>query len=78
MAAGTYQFQSDFAKKHQALGRTEGRAEGRAQALLDVLEERGLPISDVPRARILACTDTAQLSTWLRKAVTATSVDELF
>ena len=23
MAAGTYQFQSDFAKKHQALGRTE-------------------------------------------------------
>jgi hypothetical protein len=82
MASGTYEFQSEFAKKHQAKGRAEGVAEGeakgRAEALLDVLEARGLPVSDEARARILACTDAAQLAAWVRSAVTAASVDELF
>jgi hypothetical protein len=74
MAGGNYEFQSDFAKKHQA----KGRAEGRAEAVLDVLEARGVHVSDVARARILACTDPAQLAGWVRKAITVTSVDELF
>ncbi len=74
MAGGTYEFQSDFAKKHQATG----RAEGRAESILDVLEARGLAVSDDARARILACTDAAQLAAWVRKAVTAASVEELF
>jgi hypothetical protein len=74
MAGGTYEFQSDFAKKHQA----KGRAEGRAEAVLDVLEARGVRVSDEARARILACTDAAQLAGWVRKAITVTSVDELF
>jgi hypothetical protein len=82
MASGTYEFQSEFAKKHQAKGRAEGVAEGeakgRAEALLDVLEARGLPVSDEARARILACTDAAQLAAWVRSAVTVASVDELF
>jgi hypothetical protein len=86
MAGGTYEFQSEFAKKHQAKGRAEGKAEGkaegrtegRAEALLAVLEARGLRTSDEARARILACTDVAQLDTWIRKAVTVGSVDELF
>jgi hypothetical protein len=74
MAGGTYEFQSDFAKKHPA----KGRAEGEAKALLAVLEARGLRASDDARARILACTDAAQLEAWVRKAATATSIDELF
>ena len=74
MAGGTYEFQSDFAKKHQA----KGRAEGRAEALLAVLEARGLRASDEARARILACADATQLDAWLRKAVSIASVDELF
>jgi hypothetical protein len=74
MAGGTYEFQSDFAKKHQA----KGRAEGEARALLAVLEARGLRISDEVRTRVLACTDTAQLATWLRKAATALSIDQVF
>ena len=53
MAGGTYEFQSDFAKKHQA--------KGRAEALLAVLEARGLRASDEARARILACADATQL-----------------
>ena len=31
MAGGTYEFQSDFAKKHQAKGRAEGEAKGEAK-----------------------------------------------
>jgi hypothetical protein len=82
MASGNFEFQSEFAKKHQAKGRAEGEAKGeakgRAEALLSVLQARGLRVSDEVRARILACTDVAQLDAWVRKAVAVTSVDELF
>jgi hypothetical protein len=69
MAGGTYEFQSEFAKKHQA--------KGRAEALVAVLDARGLRIADEARARILACTDAEQLADWLRKAATATSIDQV-
>jgi hypothetical protein len=82
MAGGTYEFQSEFAKKHQAKGRAEGEAKGeakgRAEALFAVLQARGLRVSDEVHARVLACTDVAQLDAWVRKAVTINSVDELF
>jgi len=82
MATGNYEFQSDFAKKHQAKGRAEGRAEGHAEgeakALLTVLEARGVPVPQEVRARILACTDPAQLEAWVRKSVSIASADELF
>ncbi len=70
MAGGTYEFQSDFAKKHQA--------KGRAEALLAVLEARGLRASEEARARILACADATQLDAWIRKAVSIAAVEELF
>lgn len=74
MASGTYEYQSDFARTHQA----KGRIEERARAILDVLEARGLPVSDEVRARILACNDAAQLAAWHRKAVTAPTVEQVF
>lgn len=78
MASGSYEFQSEFAKRYVAKGRAEGEAKGRAEAVLEVLETRGLAVSDEARARILACADALQLAAWIRKAVTVTSVDELF
>ena len=74
MTSGTYEFQSDFVRKLIATG----EAKGRAHAILAVLEARGLRASDEARVRILACTDSAQLEAWIRKAVAITSVDELF
>jgi hypothetical protein len=74
MASGNYEFQSDFVKKFLA----KGEAKGRAESLLEVLEARGLHVSDEARARILACTDAAALDAWLRKAATATTVDQVF
>lgn len=56
----------------------QGRAEGEASAVLAVLDARGIEISDAVRARVTACTDIDQLDGWVRRAATATSVDDLF
>ena len=81
-----YEYQSEFARKYVAQGREEGRREGLQQgrhegeqeALLEVLDARGLQVDDSAHQRIMACTDLSQLKRWLRKAVTAESVQELF
>lgn len=76
-----YEYQSDFAKKYvaegRAEGRVEGRAEGAAQALLTVLQARGIAVPDAARERILAQTDPERLKRWLEKAAVATSVAEV-
>jgi len=55
-----------------------GRVESRAQDVLTVLEARALLVTEDARAHVLACTDLDVLERWLRKAVTATSVEEIF
>lgn len=78
MISGKYEYQSDFARKHQALGRAEGRAEGEARSVLRVLAARGVPVTEEHQARILACTDVAVLERWITRAVSITNADELF
>ncbi|SNT31794.1 hypothetical protein SAMN05443665_102380 [Actinomadura meyerae] len=77
-----YKFKSEPFLRHRAEGRAEGKAEGRAEgeaeALLVILENRGVGVSGAARERILACRDESVLREWLRRALTATSVDELF
>jgi hypothetical protein len=43
-----------------------------------VLRSRGLKVSAAARKRITGCTDTAQLTTWLQRAVTVRRVEDLF
>jgi hypothetical protein len=77
-----YQYQTDFAKKYVAQGRTEGLTEGltkgrteeAARNLLTVLKARGIAVPDAVRERILAQKDTERLERWLEKAAVATSV----
>lgn len=78
MSNGPYVYQSEFAKKHRSEGRVEGRAEGRAASLLELLDARGLALSPEDRSRVLACNDETTLSTWLRRAATASSRDQIF
>lgn len=81
-----YQFQSPIIResieKGILQGRAEGRAEGRALekalSVLEVFEAREIPVSADHRNRILACTDLEQLTHWLKRAIKAASVDELF
>ena len=56
----------------------KGEARGEANAVLAVLEARGLVPSEQQRQRIFACTDLEQLNSWVRKAVTLVDVEELF
>lgn len=69
-----HEFQSEFARKHDA----RGRATGRAESILSFLDARGLVVSDDQRQRILGCTDLEQLDKWVRRAATVSSTDELF
>ncbi|WP_437832696.1 hypothetical protein [Sorangium sp. So ce1153] len=56
-----YEFQSDFARSYVA--------KGTANAVLKVLEARGLEIPPEVRERVLASTDMTELDRWLRRAV---------
>ena len=59
-------------------GEAKGRVEGEAQAVLAVLEARGIPVTEQQRQQILECQDLEQLNSWVRRAVTLAVVDELF
>jgi hypothetical protein len=81
MASGTYEYQSDFARRYVAQGRAEGEAQGeargRAHALLGVLSARGIAVPDDVRARISACADLDLLDRWLASAVTARDIGDV-
>ncbi|MEV7805748.1 hypothetical protein AB0O28_22645 [Microbispora sp. NPDC088329] len=53
-------------------------AEGEIKAIFNVLDARGLEISDDARERIRRCENPDQLIDWVRKAAVVTSADDLF
>ncbi|WP_162795622.1 hypothetical protein [Nonomuraea lactucae] len=59
-------------------GRAEGKAEEAARSVLLVLAARGFDVPDDTRARITTCTDLTQLETWLTRAATAQTLQNLF
>jgi len=65
-------------KLGEELGEARGRAIGKAQALLEVLEQRRIPVSAIVRKRILATRDELALQRWLERAITVTKAAELF
>ena len=75
---GTYEYKSDFARKYVAEGKEEGKAEEAGKAVLLVLEARGIAVPEEVRARISGCDDVSLLETWVRRAATVDSIDELF
>ncbi len=59
-------------------GRQAGRQAGQAEAILRILDKRGIAVADASRQRIEACSDMDTLGTWLDRSLTATDVSELF
>jgi hypothetical protein len=55
----------------------EGEAASAVRTVLTVLEERGVEVPTTVRAQIEACKDLDQLDVWLRRAVTATKIDDV-
>lgn len=78
VTTGTYEFKSDLFGRVFAEGKAEGRAEGEANSVLLILETRGITVPDHVRHRITSCTDLDQLATWVRRALTVTTAEELF
>ena len=59
----------------EARGVARGKAMGEAQAVVKVLDARGVAVPEDIRDQILACTDVAQLDVWLQRSATATSAE---
>ncbi|NJL29946.1 MAG: hypothetical protein HC897_19650 [Thermoanaerobaculia bacterium] len=66
-----------FVEEREA-GRAEGKAQGKAEGLLMILEARGIPVTAQQRKRILGTTKPALLDRWLRRAVSAASVEAVW
>jgi len=67
------------AKRNPEILRLEAtaKAKGTAEAILTVLEARGLAVSQVQREEILRCSDLDRLSRWVVRASLATSAEEV-
>ncbi|MFD9756239.1 MULTISPECIES: RpnC/YadD family protein [Streptomyces] len=71
-------FRSESSQRLRAEGKAEGRAEGKAEAVVQVLEQRGITVTDGVRARINGCADADTLARWLARALSVERAEELF
>jgi flagellar biosynthesis/type III secretory pathway protein FliH len=58
-------------------GRREGAQQERARAILEVLQRRGIALTDAQAAHIAACRDEATLASWWERAWSIDSVEDL-
>ncbi|OHV47317.1 hypothetical protein BCD48_19595 [Pseudofrankia sp. BMG5.36] len=74
-------YRSELLNETDARAHAEGKAEGEAlgagRMLLTVLEARGILVSEDVRERIHTCTDLDQLDTWFRRAMIASTIDDV-
>jgi hypothetical protein len=68
-----------IAKGNPEIRRREAAAEakGVAEAILKVLEARGVAVNEEERQEILRCQELDRLDRWLRRAVLASSAGEV-
>ncbi|MFD9874353.1 hypothetical protein [[Kitasatospora] papulosa] len=69
----SYRAESERRRLH-----ADAATEGRREALLTVLNQRGIRVTAESSDRINACTDTAKLTDWLIRALAATTAEDLF
>ena len=65
-------------EKGRREGEEKGRTAGKAEAVLAVLEARGLEVTGALRRRILKATDPGEVDQWLRRAAVVQKAKELF
>ncbi len=79
--AQTHVFQSEYLRRRFRQERDEGRDEGRTAgmvvALLAILEARGMAVSAEQRQRITSASDPVVIETWIRRAASGASTQEL-
>ena len=72
-----HRYRSEFARRHFSQGHAKGMAEGMAEAVLMVLDTRGIEISAGVRARIAGVRDNELLDEWIRRAVVADKIEDV-
>ncbi|MFI7151900.1 hypothetical protein ACIBO2_43875 [Nonomuraea sp. NPDC050022] len=81
-ASAEWPVHSPFAREHFGRGKAEGRAEARAEeaarSVLLVLAARDFNAPDDIRAQITTCADLTRLGTWLTRAATTQTLQDLF
>ncbi|NAS21551.1 hypothetical protein GT755_07605 [Herbidospora sp. NEAU-GS84] len=69
---------SPFAREHFGEGVAVGETQGEIKSLLTILDARGLTLDDRQRETVTACTDSAQILEWVRRAAVVDEAAELF
>jgi hypothetical protein len=77
MAQQGYEYVSEFARQFVAEGRKEGREEGQKETLIELLGEKFGELADEVRERVRAA-DGAQLRIWLKRVLTAQTLEQVF
>jgi hypothetical protein len=67
-----------FFDESQRQSFAQGRVAAKVADVLDVLDARGLEVTEAQRQRVLGCSDLETLARWLRRAVTVASTDAVF
>jgi len=60
-----------------AAAKARGRIKGKAEVILEILEERDIPVNEAQRQDILSCQDLDRVNRWLDRAIVASSADEV-
>ena len=74
MTTAEHRYRSDFARRYYGQGQTDTRAND----VLLVLDARGIEVPEDVRERITSCTELDQLETWIRRAATVGTAQDLF
>jgi hypothetical protein len=65
-------------ESHRYRPESAPRIRGRAASVLGFLERRGVTVPNDVRDRILTCTDSSLLDTWIVRSMLVTTAEELF
>jgi hypothetical protein len=78
MSAVIPEYEKTFIERIHDQGIAEGEAKGKAEAVLKLLDARNLAPSPDQRNQVKTCSDPAQLDLWFDRAITASTVAEVF
>ncbi|WP_435110066.1 hypothetical protein [Nocardiopsis synnemataformans] len=78
MTVRDYEFRTELIGRPFREGEAKGRAAGRAEAILGVLDARGIAVPDEVRDRVTASSDLDELDRWVRRAAKVDSAEDLF
>ncbi|MFB7458032.1 MULTISPECIES: hypothetical protein [unclassified Streptomyces] len=78
MAVDLSFYKSPLSEEIREEGRAEGKARRAAEDVLDILEVRGIDVPEAARERITGCGDPEILRHWPRRAVTASTAEDVF